>query len=105
MQDQRRRTGVSAPHRLGLVGFHFFFYAVGQLFDLFRFLDNVQGEGVFVGFVDVFFQLGGELEQCVGVALQLDLALVVQPSDDIFVDSCVFLIFGSVRDGSQARNL
>jgi hypothetical protein len=53
-----------------LVGaFHFFFYALGQLFDFFGFFDYVEGEDVFVGLVDGLFEFDAQFKQFVGVAL------------------------------------
>src|SRR5574340_1068453 len=42
----------------------------GQLLDLLRLLDHVQGKHVFVGVVHVLLEFGGQFEQLVGVALQ-----------------------------------
>src|SRR5579864_7398970 len=47
--------------------FHFFFDPLGQLFDFFRFLDDVEGEHVFVGLIDAGLEFDGKLEQSVGV--------------------------------------
>ena len=53
------RSRLNAEYSVPL---HLSFHAVGKLFDLFGFLYDVEGEHIFVGLVDVFFQLGRQLE-------------------------------------------
>ena len=48
-----------------------------QLFDLFSFLEHVEGESVFVGFVDILLEFIGQFDEVVGIALELSLALAV----------------------------
>ncbi len=42
---------------LRLVAFHFFFDVVGELFDFFRFFQDVQGKHVFIRLVDLVLEL------------------------------------------------
>src|SRR5690348_4437246 len=57
---------------------HLFAHALGQLFNFAGFLDDLKGKGVLVGFGDRLLELGGELKQLIGVALEFGLALLVE---------------------------
>src|SRR5215471_13113762 len=50
--------------------FHFVFHAASELLDFIRFLNNVKGENVFVGLVDISFELDGEFQKFVRVTLE-----------------------------------
>jgi len=61
----------------GLVwAFHFVSDALGEFFDLIRFLDYFEGENVLIGLVNVFLEFERQLEQPVGVGLQRSDALL-----------------------------
>src|SRR5262252_6555175 len=73
----RRRMTAKRFNPLFLVAFHFVAHAVGELLDLFSLFDDVHGEHIFIRLVHVLFQLGGQLQQFIGVFLERDLALLI----------------------------
>ena len=78
-----------------LVSLHLLFYTMRQLFDLFSFFEYVEGESVFVGFVDILLQFVGQFDEVIGIALELGLAIAVSFFRHIFFDFGA-LLFGVV---------
>jgi len=48
-----------------------------EFFDLVGLLDDIQRQDVFVGFINIVFQLAGELKESVGIAFQFGLTLLI----------------------------
>src|SRR5215472_9374316 len=91
------RGGQAAPNARGgggafrvppaaLVPLHLVFHAMRQLLDFVGFLDHVHGQHVFVGFVDILFEFGGEFDKAVGIAPDVLLALLVGPLFHLLLD-------------------
>src|SRR5579863_7712904 len=81
------------------VCFHLFFDAVSQLFDLLRLFYHIQGESVFVGFVHILLQLGGQFKQVVRVAMQLSPALTVRLLGHVFFELYSAIVLARVGIG------
>lgn len=64
------RLPVRVPLRLLIWSLHLLFYALGELLDLVGLLDDIEGENILVGLVDVGLEFDGELEEFVSVILQ-----------------------------------
>jgi len=91
---------------LRLVAFHFFFDVVGELFDFFRFFQDVQGKHVFIRLVDLVLELLRQLQQAIRVTFKGFVALSVGLLRHVFFHSNGAFVFRRpLLRGRRARTI
>ena len=77
MVSAHEACGQRAQSLRSVRSLHLVFHAVRQLFNLLRLLNHIDGQQAFVGLVHGLLQFVCQLEQFLGIALEISLALQV----------------------------